>query len=76
MSKSIVNNPSLKGQLASRKRLFGPWSRYAVAAVHTRFDHVVWMVWDSETIDPETDLIDVIRIADTEEKAVEGLPLS
>jgi hypothetical protein len=34
------------------------------------------MVWDSETIDLETDLIDIIRIADTEEKAVEGLPLS
>ena len=47
------NRPEFAGRLASAKVLFGKFSRYAVAAVHTRFDFVAWFVWDSETHDRE-----------------------
>ena len=69
----LRNDPSRKGQLAARKRIFGDWHRYAVAPVHTRFDAVEWFVWDAETIDPVFGGPSVIRQASTEAEAVEGL---
>jgi len=68
------NTPARAGQLASRKTSFGPRSRYAVAAVHTRFSHWSWFVWDAEK--PEADgSPSIIRQENTREAAVAGLPL-
>lgn len=70
------NEPAKRGQLAARKRLFGPYSRYAVAPIHTRFDAVEWFVWDAES--PWTDVqgrAGVIRQAATLEEALRGLDL-
>ena len=68
------NNPAQKGQLASRKVCFGDCSRYAVAAVHTRFEAVEWFVWDAEHPDatPEQMAV-VIRQEPSLEEAVRGL---
>ena len=71
--KNITNNPNLAGQLAARKELFGDYSRYAVAPIHTRFDAVEWFVWDADIIDPLTNKPDVIRQAATKEEALLGL---
>ena len=80
---TIANDPIRKGQLAAPKMLFGPKSspfRYAVAPAHSRFDAIAWFVWDCETPD-RTDYDPVmgyapgvIRIKDTYEDAVAGLP--
>ena len=73
---SYKNDASKLGQLAARKRLFGPHSRYAVAPVHTRFDAVEWFVWDAEH--PWKDasgLPSIIRQAATLEDALHGLQM-
>jgi hypothetical protein len=67
-----ANNPRKAGQLASDKKIFGQNSRYAVAAVHTRFDAVQWFVWDAERLD-ELDIPSVIRQEETYDNAVAGL---
>jgi len=69
----LQNDPSRKGQLAARKRLFGDYHRYAVAPVHTRFDAVEWFVWDAEAYSPEGITPAVIRQASSEEEAIAGL---
>ena len=69
---TIANNPNLKGSLATRKETFGPFGRFAVAAVHTRFDAVEWFVWDAETAD-DLGFAAVIRQEATREAAVAGL---
>ena len=63
------NNPTLKGRLASQLFHFG---RYAVAAIHTRFDAVEWIVQDSETFDALTGLPEIIRQAPTLAEALVG----
>ena len=75
----IKNDPSRKGELAAKKKLFND-NRYAVAPVHTRHDKVAWFVWDVEVPDIESERCPiighkpaVIRIADSYEEAVEGL---
>ena len=65
--KTIPNNNDHAGRIASDKVTFGPWHRYSVFAVHTRFDKVTWLVEDVEGI-PE-----IIRQEDTFEQAVSGL---
>lgn len=71
---TVFNNvPGRAGQLASRKRLFGEFSRYAIAAVYTRFATVEWFVWDAHTTDPVTGGPAVIRQAATEAEALAGL---
>jgi hypothetical protein len=72
-SGSFVNNPSLKGQPAARKQLFGDNSRYAVAPIHTRFDAVEWFVWDAEHALSTNSRAEVIRQAATLEEALRGL---
>lgn len=68
------NDPTKRGQLAARKRLFGDLSRYAVAPVHTRFDAVQWFVWDADNAwMDETGKPGVIRQAATLEEALKGL---
>ena len=69
---AIINNPAIAGHLASKKELFGEFNRFAVAAVHTRFDLVQWFVWDSEKLD-EYDMVAVIRQEPTKEAAMAGL---
>ena len=66
----MKNNPNLAGQLASKKVLFGGYSRFAIAPVHTRFDAVEWFVWDAEQIDPLTRLPSVIAQEATKEEAL------
>lgn len=67
------NDPAQKGCLASRKMLFGSHKRYALAAVHTRFDAVQWFVWDAETEDEVMSGPAIIRQEDTPAQAVVGL---
>lgn len=67
------NNPVLKGSLATKKQLFGDYSRYAVAAVHTRFDAVEWFVWDAEHPLSDMNHAEVIRQAPTMAEAIKGL---
>jgi hypothetical protein len=68
-----ANNPRFAGRQASSKTLFGPCSRYALYAVHTRGDAVQWFVADAESVDAETGLPSIIRQAATAEQAVAGL---
>lgn len=68
-----VNNPIRAGELAARKRLFGPYSRYAVAPVYTRFDAIEWFVWDAEDPCDIDGLPSVMRQASTLEEALRGL---
>lgn len=67
------NDPARAGQLASRRFTFGPFSRFAVAAVHTRFDAVSFFVFDAELVDELTGGPAVIRQADSLELAKVGL---
>jgi len=70
---AVTNLPRLAGSLASPKTIFGYGSRYAVYAVHTRFDAVEWFVDDAESVDPVTDGLAIIRQEATKEAAMEGL---
>jgi hypothetical protein len=70
---ALTNNHLLKGQLACKKELFGGFSRYAVYAVHTRFDRVEWQVADCDVIDPVTGGPGIIRQGDTKREVLEGL---
>lgn len=68
----VTNNKNIAGQIASDKIRFGECGRYAIAAVHTRFDAVQWFVWDAER--PGIDgFATIIRQENTYEKAIEGL---
>lgn len=68
------NNPSKAGQPASEKVIFGDYSRYAVYAIHTRFDCVWWIVQDAEQLDPiVADMPAIIRQEVTFEDAIHGL---
>ena len=69
---SYANEPSRKGQLAARKQLFGDYSRYAIAPVHTRFDAVSWFVWDAYG-DPMNNASSIIRQEATLAEAIKGL---
>lgn len=69
-----ANNPALAGQMASRRKfLFGYGSRYALYAVHTRFDAVQWFVADAEVPDELTGLPSIIRQEASPEEAMRGL---
>jgi hypothetical protein len=65
---TLTNNPALKGQRASRARFFGPFKRFAVYAIHTRFDAVAWAVSDAETTG--SDGLPEIAILDSEAEAI------
>lgn len=66
------NIPSLAGREAAPARCFGPWNRYRVVPVHSRFDAVTWFVTDAESRD-DADLPAVVRQADTFQAAVADL---
>jgi len=61
------------GHLASDKTLFGPFNRYAIYAIHTRGDAVMWIVSDAEKPNPETGYASVIRQEATAELALRDL---
>ena len=67
------NTPNLAGQYASKQILFGESSRYAVYAVHTRFESVCWVVVDAESSDSKNFLPEIIRQESSFDKAIEGL---
>ena len=64
-----TNSPSQAGRLASSKRCFGINSRYAIAAVHTRFDDVEWFVWDADLTD-DLGMPAVVAQAATHDEAI------
>lgn len=66
------NEPGAAGRLASAKVRFGECGRYAVFAVHTRFERVQWFVADAERPDAQG-LASIIRQDDEFEAAVRGL---
>lgn len=68
----LRNDPARAGQLAHCGELFGEFSRYRVAPVHTRFDALQWWVWDVLTPD-EDGRPSVIRQAATLAGAAAGL---
>lgn len=72
-SQTLVNDSEKAGQLATRKEIFGAHSRYAIAAVHTRFGELCWVVWDTEAADPEEGLAKIVRQAKTKAEALSGL---
>jgi hypothetical protein len=71
------NDPTRAGQDASKRQYFGEFGRYAVFAVHTRFDAVCWFVTDAESIaDAQVragEFPAVIRQEATREAAMAGL---
>jgi hypothetical protein len=69
-----ANNPSQSGRLASDRIRFGEFGRFALAAVHTRFEAVTWMVFDAEQEDELTGKPKIIRQADSAAEAIRGLP--
>lgn len=69
------NDPRQAGRLASDRVLFGDNSRFALAAVHTRFDAVTWMVFDAEQEDELTGKPKIVRQADTVSEALSGFGL-
>jgi len=67
------NKATMRGQLASRKVFFGEASRFALYAVHTRFDAVMWFVADAEILDELTGLPAIVRQEWDVAKAIVGL---
>ena len=65
-----ANNPSLKGQFASKKVLHGENNRFATFAVHTRFDAVQWFTADALRLDDKTGLPEIVRHSATFEDAI------
>lgn len=63
--KARPNNPQRAGARASVIQQFGENNRYAVWAVHTRFNAVEWFVADIDH--------SIIRQEPTYEQAVDGL---
>ncbi len=69
----IVNDNSKAGKVAAKPEIFGPFSRYSVYPVHTRFgDSVQWFVSDAEDDDPFLGKA-IIRQAPTKAEAMKGL---
>lgn len=66
------NDPRQAGRNASNQIRFGEFGRYALAAVHTRFDAVTWMVFDAEKPDELTGKPSIVRQADTVSEALSG----
>ena len=67
------NRPEHAGRQASDKVLFGEHSRYAVYAVHTRFDAVSWFVADAWQSDDETGMPGIIRQESSFQAAIKDL---
>ena len=66
---TIANNPAKAGQLASEKEFFAG-ARFAVYAVHTRFEAVAWFVADAEKPDEATGLPGIVAQEESREAAL------
>lgn len=75
MPSTIKNSPNLAGKRAGKSETFGPFSRFAVFPIHTRFDAVTWIVTDAERID-DLGLAAVIRQEPTKALAMAGLSVN
>lgn len=71
--KTEKNDSTKAGAFASKKVIFGSHNRYAIAAVHTRFNNIEWFVYDVESLDFLMDTAEVIRQELSFEKAIAGL---
>jgi hypothetical protein len=69
------NDANKRGELASKKVRFGESGRFAVYAIHTRFDAVEWFVADAEALD-ENELPSIVRQASTKDDALMGFDIS
>ena len=69
----MKNDPKRAGQLAAARELFGPYHRYSIAPVHSRFGELIWFVWDSEIKDEVTGASAVIRQEPSREAALESM---
>ena len=50
--KLVANNPSKAGELATDKFIFGKFSRFSWAQIHSRFhNEVQFYIWDAEKLD-------------------------
>lgn len=71
------NDPTRRGAHASDYVIFGPHGRYAIYAIHTRFDAIEFQVIDVEQVDPNTgDYGSVVRQEPTAMEALRGLEFS
>lgn len=61
---TAVNNPKKAGKNASKVIFLDSEKRYAVRAVHTRFEAIQWFVTDSSVLD-DLGLATVIRQENT-----------
>jgi hypothetical protein len=68
MRATITNNPALVGKRAGKATFYGPFKRFAIYPIHTRFDAVAWVVSDAETT--AEDGLPEIAIFDREEDAI------
>ena len=55
-----------------KRQLFGEDSRYRLDLFLTRFDEIVWMVFDAEVLD-ENNQAKLIRLESTKSEALKGL---
>jgi hypothetical protein len=72
-----ANNPARAGRRAARSVRFGPYGRYAIVPMHSRFpeDPLIWFVWDAEVLDPEG-WSEIVRQEPSLEAALAGLDMS
>lgn len=54
------NSPARAGERASAVAVFGPRNRYALYAIHTRFEAVCWVIADAELPDAVTECPGVV----------------
>lgn len=73
MIEAIQNDKTMAGQLASDEEIFGERHNFLIAAIHTRFNAVIWFVWDTETFDEIAGHIAIIRQTETRDQAIKGL---
>ena len=69
---TIKNIKNQAGQIANTPEMFGPFNRYSIYAIHTRFDAIQWIVRDGENYNASTGA-EIIRQANTKEEAMDGL---
>ena len=53
---NMKNDPENAGKLAHYRLAVGPNHRYVIGAVNTRFDNIVYFIWDREQMDPNSKL--------------------
>ena len=62
------NKPDLAGKRAGKARFFGPFRRFAVYPIHTRFQDVAWVFSDAEAL--AEDGLPETKVFNAEEEAI------